>query len=114
MLMLCTEMLVHSTEVVPWEEDFKVVSEVDADKQYRDGWLAEVGLTNLFHYGNEFGERNVRGDQVKAYHRFLTGDFGFWIMTREKPREVRSHPSGCLSLWNVQKKSMSILVTSPY
>ena len=31
-LMLCTEMLVHSTEVVSWEEDFKVVSEVDADK----------------------------------------------------------------------------------
>ena len=35
-----------------------MVSEVDADKTiYRDGWLAEVGLTNLFHYGNEFGER---------------------------------------------------------
>ena len=31
-LMIGTEMLVHSTEVAPWEEDFKVVSEVDADK----------------------------------------------------------------------------------
>ena len=31
-LMLCTEMLVHSTDAVPWEEDFKVVSEVDTDK----------------------------------------------------------------------------------
>ena len=30
--MLCTEMLVHSTDAVPWEEDFKVVSEVDTDK----------------------------------------------------------------------------------
>ena len=35
---------------------------MDADKTYEtfiygDGWLAEVGLTNLFHYGNEFGER---------------------------------------------------------
>ena len=32
-----------------------MVSEVDADNI--EGWLAEVGLTNLFHYGNEFGER---------------------------------------------------------
>ena len=49
---------------------------------------------------------------MKAYHCFLTGNFDFWIMTSEKPREARSHPSGCLSLWNVQKKSVSILVTS--
>ena len=49
---------------------------------------------------------------MKAYHRFLTGDFGFWIMTSEKPSEAMSHPSGCLSQWNVQKKSGSILVTS--
>ena len=49
---------------------------------------------------------------MKAYHQFLTGDFGFWIMTSEKPSEARSHPSGCLSLWNDQKKSGSILVTS--
>ena len=54
----------------------------------------------------------VRGDQVKAYHQFLTGDFGFWIMTSEKPSEARSHPSGCLSLMKDQKKSVSILVTS--
>ena len=57
-------------------------------------------------------KRNVRGDQVKAYHQFLAGDFGFWIMTSEKPSEARSHPSGCLSLWKDQKKSGSILVTS--
>lgn len=50
------ETLVHSTESAPWEEDFKVDSEEDADKQYREGWLAEVWLTNLFHYGNEFGK----------------------------------------------------------
>ena len=49
---------------------------------------------------------------MKAYHRFLVGDFGFWIISSEKPSDGRSHPSGCLSLWNVQKKSMSILVTS--
>ena len=49
---------------------------------------------------------------MKAWHQFLTGDFGFWIMTREKPSEARSRSSGCLSLWNVQKKSGSILVTS--
>ena len=54
--MLDMETLVHSTEVVPQEEDFKVVREVDADKQYIEGWLAEVWLTNLFHYGNEFGK----------------------------------------------------------
>ena len=33
---------------------------------------------------------------MKAYHWSLTGDFGFWIMTSEKPSEARSHPSGCL------------------
>ena len=49
---------------------------------------------------------------MKACHRFLTGDFGFWIMTSEKPSEARSHPSGCLSLMKVQKKSVSIIVTS--
>ena len=111
--MLCTEMLVHSTEVVPWEEDFKVVSEVDADKQYIEGWLAIIRLTNLFHYGNEFG-KGVQGDQVKAFSRFLTGDFGFWIMTSEKLCKARRHPSGCLRLWDVQKKSGSILVTSSH
>lgn len=58
--------------------------------------------------------KGVRGDQVKAYHCFLAGDFGFWIMTSEKPSEARSHPSCCLSLWNVQKKSVLILLTSPY
>ena len=52
-------------------------------------------------------KRNVRGGQVKAYHCFLTGDFGFWIISSEKPSDGRSHPSGCLSLWNVQKKSVS-------
>ena len=31
-LTIGTETLVHSTEVVSWEEDFKVVSEPDADK----------------------------------------------------------------------------------
>ena len=51
---------------------------------------------------------------MKAYHQFLAGDFGFWIMTSEKPSEARSHPSGCLSLWNVQKKRVSNIVTSPY
>ena len=30
-LMLDTETLVYLTEVAPWEEDFKVVREVDAD-----------------------------------------------------------------------------------
>ena len=49
---------------------------------------------------------------MKAFYRFLTGDFGFWIMTSEKPSEARSHPSGCLSLWNNQKKSVSNIVTS--
>ena len=29
--MLDTETLVYLTEVAPWEEDFKVVREVDAD-----------------------------------------------------------------------------------
>ena len=55
--MLCTETLVHSTEVAPQEEDFKVGSEVDADKNNIEGWLAEVWLSNLFHYGNEFGKK---------------------------------------------------------
>ena len=49
---------------------------------------------------------------MKAYHQFLAGDFGFWIMTSEKPSEARSRPSGCLSLMKDQKKSVSILVTS--
>ena len=49
---------------------------------------------------------------MKAYHQFLTGDFGFWIMTSEKPSEARSHPSGCLSLMKDQKKSGSNIVTS--
>ena len=49
---------------------------------------------------------------MKACHQFLTGDFGVWIMTSEKPSEARSRPSGCLSLMKDQKKSVSILVTS--
>ena len=49
---------------------------------------------------------------MKAFHRFLTGDFGFWIIPSEKPSEARSHPSDCLSLMKDQKKSVSILVTS--
>ena len=56
--------------------------------------------------------KGVRGDYVKAYHQFLAGDFGFWIIAREKTSEARSHPSGCLSLRNDQKKSVSIIVTS--
>ena len=56
--------------------------------------------------------KGVRGERVKAYHRFFSGDFGFWIMTSEKPSEARSHPSGCLSLMKFQKKSVSNLVTS--
>ena len=51
---------------------------------------------------------------MKAFHQFLTGDFGFWIMTSEKPSEAHSHPSGCLSLMKDQKKSGSIIVTSSY
>ena len=58
--------------------------------------------------------KGVRGERVKACHRFLTGDFGFWIMTSEKPSEARSHPSGCLSLMKDQKKNVSILVTSSH
>ena len=49
---------------------------------------------------------------MKAYHQFLTGDFGFWIMTSEKPSEALSNPASCLSLMKDQKKSVLILVTS--
>ena len=31
----------------------------------------------------------------------------FKLELSEKVREALSHPSGCLSLWNVQKKSVS-------
>ena len=57
--------------------------------------------------------KGVRGERVKAFHQFLAGDFGFWIIPSEKTSDGRSHPSGCLSLWNVQKKSVSNIVTSP-
>ena len=56
--------------------------------------------------------KGVRDERVKACHRFLTGGFGFWIMTSEKPSEARSRSSGCLSLMKDYKKSGSIIVTS--
>ena len=41
---------------------------------------------------------------MEEFYRFLTGYFCFCIISSEKPHEAHRRPTGCLSLWNVQKK----------
>ena len=49
--------------------------------------------------------KGVRGDQVKAFSRFLAGDYGFRKMSSEKHSEARSRPSGCLVRTTKRRKT---------